>query len=339
MSSATSNTDPEHSRQADTGTIVDLAYGFLWSRCLAEIADLKVADALGETAETPAELAHKVGANADALGRVMRLLATKGVFEDLDGRFRHTALSRLLRADHPQSIRGFVRMVIPSWTFLGSFNHTMRTGRPAVEALESGGFWEFVAKNPTAAQIFDEGMASKAHDDVASILRAYDFSTFGSIADIGGGRGHLLKAILDVAPKAKGILFDLPHVIDGAQAFASGRLTLKGGDFFKDSLPVCDAYLLMQVIHDWDDDDSVKVLSAVRKVATAMSKLLVIEMLLPETPQPHPALLLDTMMMAYAAGRERKRSRYEALLKAAGFRVERVIPTESAISILESVPA
>lgn len=319
-------------------TIVGIVQGALWSTCLTEVADLNVADVLGDTAETPAELAGKVGANANALGRVLRLLATRGVFEDLDGKFRHTAASRLLRTDHPHSMRGLARLGIPTRPFFAAFGHTLRTGRPAVEALEPDGIWAYLARNPTLARIFDEGMTSKANLDIAAILRAYDFSGFGSIADIGGGRGHLIKAVLEAVPGSKGILFDQPHVIDAARSISSGRLALQGGDFCKDPLPVCDAYLLMHVIHNWDDRDSVAILSAVRRAAPSGASVLLMEMLLPETPQPHQSVFFDTLMMAYVMGQERRRSHYEALLDAAGLRLERVVPTDSEMAILEAVP-
>ena len=338
MCPATTQNEPSPTQQAAMATLIEIVHGALWSTCLTEIAELQVADVLGDTAETATELASKVGANANALERVLRLLATKGVFEDLDGRFRHTASSRLLRADHPQSMRGFARLAIPTRPLLGAFSHTLRTGRPAVEAVDPDGLWAYLVKNPAFARIFDEGMTSKANMDIAGVLRAYDFSKFASIADIGGGRGHLIKAVLEAAPNSKGVLFDLPHVIDGAKTIASSRLSLQAGDFFKDPLPVCDAYLLMHVIHDWDDRDSLSILSAVRRVVPSSAKVLLIEMLMPETPQPHPSVFLDTLMMAYATGQERKRNHYQALLEAAGLRLDRVIPTESAMAILESTP-
>ncbi len=236
-------------------------------------------------------------------------------------------------------MRGYVRIAIPTRPLLGALSHTLRTGRPAVEALEPEGFWAYLVKNPTLALIFNEGMTSKANFDIAGILRAYDFAGFASIADIGGGRGHLIQAVLEAAPNSKGVLFDLPQVIDGANAIASSRLALQAGDFLKDPLPRCDAYLLMHVIHDWDDRDAVAILRALQRAAPPNAKVLLIEMLLPETPQPHPSVFLDTLMMAYAMGQERKQSQYQALLEAAGLRLERVIPTDSAMAMLEAVPA
>lgn len=307
-----------------------------WARCVIEVAELNVADALGEGAETPAELAQKIGVSTNALGRVMRYLATKGLFEDLDGRFRHNELSRYLRNDHPMSIRNSVRLGM-GWTFWGLLGHTLRTGRPAVEAIEPGGLWEYLVKNPELAQRFDESMTAKSRATSAAIAKLYDFSGFGTIADIGGSQGYLIETILDATPNAKGILFDLPHVIEGAHVKGSSRLTLQGGDFFKDPLPVADAYLMMNVIHDWNDEESIDILTAVRKVAPSSSKLLLVEMLMPETPKAHPSVVLDLVMMAYSTGEERKQSQYEALLKSADFRLNRVIPL-GLMAMLEATP-
>lgn len=339
MSSGSNRLEQGPGQPAEIATLMETLQGALWSTCLVEVADLKVADALGDSPQAPAELADKVGANANALGRVMRLLATRGIFEDLDGSFRHTPASRLLRTDHPQSMRGMIRLGISTRPFLAAFSHSLRTGRPAVEALEPGGIWEYLAKNPAMARIFDEGMTSKARLDIATILGAYDFSSFATIADIGGGRGHLIRAVLETAPRSKGVLFDLPHVIESTQGIASSRLALAAGSFFEDALPACDVYLLMHVIHDWDDQDSLAILRAVRRAAASSSKLLLIEMLMPETPQPHMTVFLDTMMMAYAMGQERRLGQYQALLESAGFRLDRVVPTAGLMSILESTPA
>jgi len=318
--------------------LLELGTGQVTTRCLLAVADLGVADVLGDGIESAAVLADRTGANADALVRILRLLASKGIFQDLGDRFRHTPLSRLLCTDHPQSLRGFVRGMRMTWSVLGAFDHSVATGRPAAEKLAPGGIWAYLAAHPDEARLFDETMTSKATAQAASILAAYDFSQFTSIADVGGGRGHLLQAVLDVAPRARGVLFDLPRVIEGARGLASERLLLQGGDFFKDALPVCDAYLLMNVIHDWNDEESIAILRSVRRAAPANAKLLLLESPLPEVPGPHFMFVVDVVMLAYSTGRERKRSAYEALLKAADFRIDRVIPTPSGIAILEASP-
>jgi hypothetical protein len=142
---------------------------------------------------------------------------------------------------------------------------SVRTGRMAAEGIHRS--FAYLAENPEAATIFNAAMAGKARGQVAGVLAAYDFAGFSTISDIGGGRGHLLRAILDAVPTARGVLFDQLHVIAEAEGLASARLTLQAGDFFTDALPVCDAYLLMEVIHDWEDAEALAILRAVRRAA------------------------------------------------------------------------
>src|SRR5690606_23848707 len=158
-------------------------------------------------------------------------------------------------ADHPQSIRAFVRMLgLPlQWALFGSLEHAVRTGMPAVSTIDPDGFWAYLAQHPDEARVFNAAMTDKSRASVAAILANYDFSGFATVACIGGGAGHLLRAVLEAAPAAQGILFDLPHVIEEASGLAGPRLTLQAGDFFRDPLPRCDAYLLMDIIHDWPD--------------------------------------------------------------------------------------
>ena len=216
--------------------------------------------------------------------------------------------------------------------------HSLRTGRLAAEQVQPGGFWGYLAQQPEARAIFNVAMAGKAQAHLGSILAAYDFSTFGSIADIGGGRGHLLRAILDAVPSACGVLFDLPPVIEEVGGVPSERLRLEGGDFFKDALPDCDGYLLMEVIHGWDDRDALAILRAVRRAAPAHARLLVIEQMIPDDPGPHWAKMLDLHMLALLGGRQRSAAQYTALLEQAGFIFQRQIDTCADIAILEATP-
>jgi len=174
---------------------------------------------------------------------------------------------------------------------------------------------------------------------VPAVVEAYDFSSFATVADIGGGRGHLLQAILDRVPTASGVLFDLPHVITDASGVASEQLRLTAGDFFRDQLPVADAYILMEVIHDWADGEATKILSAVRRAAPRHARVLVIEALVSESPGPQFGKMLDIIMLAVTGGRERTRAEYEGLLASTGFRLERIIQTASQYSLVEAVVA
>jgi hypothetical protein len=318
--------------------LLEMAGGYSLSRCLHVVADLGVADALDGDARPVADIAASVGARPEALGRVLRLLSAHGVFEFQGDSCRHSPASKLLRTDHPRSMRPLVRMFgLPmNWAVYGELGHAVRTGFPAAEKVLPGGFWLRFAEHPDEAGIFNAAMAAKAHGQVAGVMAAYDFTGFGVVGDVGGGRGHLLEAVLESAPAAKGVLFDLPHVVAEAEYVASERLSLLGGDFFKDPLPVCDAYLLMEVIHDWGDEEAVAILKAVHRAAPPHARLLLIEQIVPEDPGPHWSKSLDIHMLALLGGKQRTRREYEALLDRSGFVFEREIDTGADISILEA---
>ena len=319
-----------------------IATGWVLTRSLHVVADLGVADALGaDEAQPAATLAAATGAHVQALERVLRLLAAHGVFAvDEGGVVSHTPASRLLRADHPMSLRAYVRMLGLPFT-LGAathFAHALRTGRPSVEVVAPAGVFPYLAAHPDEARVFGEAMTSKAHAQVAGVLAAYDFTPFRVIGDIGGGRGHLLAAILDAAPAARGVLFDQPHVIAEAVGLASERLTLTPGDFFADALPACDLYVLMEVIHDWADPEATAILRAVRASAPAHATLLLVEDLVPDVAGPTWARTLDVAMLALTGGLQRTAGEYAALLAGCGFQMERVIPTPGGASIVEARP-
>jgi hypothetical protein len=325
---------------ADAVDAIPVFTAMLWAIMYAcEIAELGVADALGEEAESAAQLAAKVGADPGALRRVMRYLATYGFFTaERDGRFAHSPLSRVMRKDHPQSRRDYLRLGSTKvhLKILSELGHALKTGRPAAEVAFPEGIFTYLASHPDESLVFDQAMTAKSHTEIAAVLRAYDFSRFRRIADIGGGRGHLLQAVLDVVPQATGVVFDLPHVIRSS-ASPSGRITFQAGDFFKDPLPVCDAYLIKAVLHDWSDEEALRILNSIRRAAPAGAHLLVMDAELPSGPEPHPAKYLDVVMLGWATGRERTAAEFEKLFAAADFRLARVIPASSEISIYEGI--
>jgi hypothetical protein len=319
----------------------EMAGGYCLPRCLHVVAELGVADVLGDEPQTAAALAAAVKADPDALGRVLRLLSAHGVFTSTRGGFAHSPASRLLQAKHPQSMRAFVRMfgLRSNWDILGALDHSVRTGQPSADQVLPDGFWGHLAQDPEASAIFSEAMIAKAQAHVPMIIAAYDWSRFERIGDIGGGLGHLLQAVLEAAPKASGVLFDLPQVLAPSTGLASARLALQPGDFFKDALPACDAYLLMEVIHDWADAESVAILKAIRKAARPRATLLLIEQIVPEGDGPHWTKLLDIHMMAFFAARQRTRQEYEGLLRQGGFAFRREIETNAGISLIEATVA
>jgi hypothetical protein len=187
--------------------------------------------------------------------------------------------------------------------------------------------------------VFNAAMVAKARGAVAGILASYDFSGFDLIGDIGGGSGHLLRAVLDTAPTAKGVLFDLPQVIEEAADLASERLTLQAGDFFRDDLPSCDGYLLMEIIHDWADEEAAAILKAIRRAAPAHAKLLVIETIVPDDPGPDGSKVKDMIMLTLFGSLQRTLQEYETLLARSGFVLQAQIDTGAGISILEAQAA
>ncbi len=321
--------------QADASNLVaDLAKAHIAARCLHVVANTGVADAIGESGATSRQAAAQAGLNADALDRVLRLLSAHGVFAHAaGGRYVHTAASRLLCSDHPQSLRSYVRMTgLPAfWNGFGDLERAARMGRPG---SDWAGLLQYFANHAEESAIFNAAMVAKSRAVLPAVVAAYDFSACGTIADIGGGRGHLLTAILGTAPNARGVLFELPHVI--ADAVAGPRLTLAPGSFFDDALPVADTYLLMDLVHDWDDADAARILAAVRRAAPVGARLLIIETLVAEQPGPHFGKTLDIIMLAVTGGKERTRTQYERLLDVAGFSIQRAIPTASQYTILEA---
>jgi hypothetical protein len=318
----------------------DLAKAHIAARCLHVVATFGVADALGDQPATPAQIGARTGLDPDAADRILRLLAAHGVFTADASGYSHNASSRLLCSDHPQSLRSYVRMTgMPSfWNRFTELGTAARTGRPSVDWR---GLLAYFEQHPDEAEHFNAAMVAKSRAVLPAVAAAYDFTRFDRIADIGGGRGHLLEAVLARSPRASGILFDLPHVVAETRRGQplSPRVAVSAGDFFADRLPEADAYLLMDLLHDWCDADAGRILAAVRAAMPPHARVLIIETLVPETSGPHFGKTLDIIMLAVTGGRERSRAAYASLLAAAGLQLERVIVTRSEYSIVEAVVA
>ena len=308
------------------------------ARALHVVAELGVADHLAADAVSAKTLAARCGVDPDSLERVLRLLASFGIFERQADGYRHTDASRLLRDDHPMSMRAFARMIgLPAiWSSFAALDSSVRTGAPAIEQVELQGFWAYLGAHPGEAAIFAEAMTAKARADIAAVLDAYDFRPFRTIADIGGGRGHLLQAVLGAAPEAHGVLFDLPAVIDTLEV-RTERLTPHAGDFFVDPLPRADAYILMEVIHDWADAEAAAILRAIREAARPGAIVLIVEAIVPEDDADPRVHTLDLIMLALTGGRERTAAELGRLLHGSGFRLSTVIDTDGPIRIVEAV--
>lgn len=308
------------------------------ARCLHVAAELGVADHIDERPVPTSELALRCQVDPDGLNRVLRLLSAHGVFSRVGGGYQHSAASRLLRNDHPMSMRAFPEMMgLP--VVLRSFDdlaHSVRTGRPAIELSDPDGLWGYLTGAPTERAVFGRAMTARAAGDTAAVLAALDFSASRRIVDVGGGRGHLLHAVLEATPRAHGILFDLPGVVEAAGP-AHPRLIRQAGDFFVDPLPTADTYLLMEVLHDWADAEALAILTAVRRAATDDARVLVIEGILPDKLDPG-SLTLDVIMLAVTGGRERTTDELTRLLHAAGLHLTKVVDTPGRLRVAEAIP-
>jgi hypothetical protein len=317
------------------------------SRALYATAALDVAGALAGGAKTVDELARETGAHAPSLYRVLRVLASSGIFvEGDDGRISNTPLSELLRADVPGSLRDLVLLFgdETSWRSWEGILHAVRTGEAPFEHLYGEKFFDYLQAHPDTAGMFDRAMASSSSTTNAAVVEAYDFSGLGTLVDVAGGVGSALCSILSATPGLRGIVFDLPHVGERARAFIAGRgLTDRcefvGGSFF-DSVPSgADAYFMKHILHDWGDEDCAKILAACRNAMHEKARLLICERIVPVGNEPSPAKLIDLhMMMTNHGGRERTEKEYRALLATAGFKAARVLPTSTPWSVIEARP-
>jgi len=327
-------------------TIMQAVFGFMASRALTVAAMLNVADALQEGPRYYTDLASAVGADQRSLHRLLRLLVSLGIFEETSpGTYGLNAAADLLRSDHPQSLRDMAVMITsPShWLAWGEFDAAVRSGESGSRhAFGTDLFaWFQQEENREQWELFNAAMTSFSAGTAAAVAKAFDFGSFGKIVDVGGGHGLLLRQLLAVAPQATGVLFDLPAVVEGADRGELGeRLEVVGGDFFESVPAGGDAYVLKHIIHDWSEEQCVRIL---RNIAAGMApdgRVLVAEIVMPDTPEPHAAKFMDVNMLAMTEGGcERTESEYAALFESAGLRLIAVHPTDSIASIIEGVRA
>ena len=312
-------------------------------RALHVVAELGVADAVEDGGTAIGDVAVTVGADSDALMRVLRVLESRGIFSLQNGKVDHSAASLFLRSDHPASLSAFARMFAQpiQWQTAGELMHAVKTGEPAATRVFSdGGLWGYLTANPAEAVVFGQAMAAKSAVQIGDVLAAHDFSQYSRVVDVGGSEGHLLRAIIAKHPEVAGVVFDLPPVIETApDAGSNERLDFVAGDFFETPLPAGDAVVLMEVLHDWDDEHCAKILHAVRQAAQPGTKLLIIEIEMTEGTRPDWPKLLDIVMLGLFAARQRTNSEYETLLAANGFVVTDQTSTPAGMTILEAVPA
>jgi len=318
----------------------------MWTaRSLYVAAKLGLPDLLKDGPRTPADLARAAGAHEQSLYRLLRALASVGVFaEDEQGRFALTPLAEQLRSDVPGSQRALAMMMgeehYRAWEDL---EYSIRTGKTAFNHVFGKGIFDYMVDHPETARTFDAAMVGVHGRESAAMCDVYDFSSFRTLVDIGGGNGSLISVVLQRTPGLRGILYDLPHVVERAKgnlqaAGVLDRCGTVGGSFFEQAPPGGDAYLMRHILHDWDDERCLTILRNVRKVIPPTGKLLVVEGVVPPGNGPSFTKLLDLAMLVVPGGKERTEREFQDLYAAAGFRLTRVVQTAVEVSVVEGVP-
>ena len=308
-------------------------------------AKLGLADQLAAAPKSAAELAGPLQVHAQSLHRLMRGLASLGVLtEQPEQRFALTGLGEALKTGASGSARSCLLFFGSPWQRSAWDNvlYSVQTGKPGVDKAQGVTFFEYLAQHPEDASLFSDTMVGLYNHEPAAIAAAYDFSIFKTVVDVGGATGNMLATVLAHHAGPRGVLFDRPHVVKDAPALlgATGvgdRVTIESGDFFQSVPTGADAYILSHIIHDWSEDQCLAILSNVRKAMNPAGRLLIVEMVLPSDDTPHPGKMIDIAMLVLTGGQERTEAEYGSLLRKAGFRLARVVSTNSASSIVEAV--
>jgi hypothetical protein len=318
--------------------------GFMVTQMIYVATKLGIADLLKDGPKSIGTLAESTGAHPQALYRLMRGLASTGIFaETEDHHFQLTPLATLLQAGVPGSMRNFALWAgeAMTWRPFGELLHSVRTGKPAFKQVFDMGIMDYLAQNAEASEIFNQVMTERAGPTAAAVCAAYDFSGVDKLVDVGGGHGILITTILKATPHLHGVVFDLPSVVEGAaglieQEGVADRCEIIPGNFFE-SVPVAgDAYILSSVIHDWDDDHAITILKNIRQNMPKDGRLLLVEYVIQPGNEPFPGNISDIIMLVTENGLERTEAEFRTLLEKAGFKLTNIIQTQSAMSVIEA---
>ncbi len=324
---------------ADTQTpqskILGITGQVLTARCIGIVAELDVAEHLANGARTAEALAADCGVHGPTLYRILRYLASIGIFaEDDSGAFKNTDASQVLRDSVPDSVRMLVRQQWQdvTWDVYRALPEAVQSGETAFDLAHGAPFFDFLAHQPHLNVLFDGAMAMMSGPENGVIARTYPFPENARVADIGGGQGGLLAAILQAHESVTGVLFDQAQVLENPAHLKSAgmadRCELIAGDFFKDAPPECDVYVLKRILHDWDDGDALRILQTLRGVLTPESRIVIVDALIKPGNAPDSNKYLDVGVMTLLRGRERTEAEMKALCQSAGLRVETVYPPE-----------
>jgi hypothetical protein len=327
--------------------MMQMALGCFVSQAVYVAAKLRIADLLEEKPRAVADLAEQTNTNAGALYRVLRALASVGVFRETESKFfALTPLAETLLSNAANSVKDAAIWMgeEPHWRVYGELMSSVKTGKPVWEKVHGREVFPYLfEENPPLGEIFNRAMTGFSRQAIPAVVEAYDFSGVKTLADIGGGYGHLLAGVLNANPHIqRGVLFDLPPVFAGASELLEKenvleRTELVRGDFFDEISVSADAYLLKHIIHDWTDEQNVKILQNIRAAMPDAAKVLIVDAVIPEDNEPHFGKILDLEMLVSPGGVERTEGEFRALLSKAGFRLNRIIPTRSPVNIVEAV--
>lgn len=337
----------QRDKTASALAILELLAGQWMARCIQVAADLDLADCLNHGPRSVQELAQATNTHAPTLYRLLRSLASRGIFVEVEpGSFAHTELSEALRTDRPGSMHAIAKLYGSEWQWRAwrDLEYSIRTGKAAVEHVYEQKLWGVLAAHPEDVKLFQQAMTSTSEVINKTLAQAYDFAPFETVVDVGGGHGSLLMEILRSYPASKGILFDLPQVIESAQKRVEPELQTRmrsvAGDFFVAVPEGGDVYLMKQVLHDWSDEDCVRILTSCHRVMKPGSKLLVLDTVIGSAQPTETSLseMTDMLMLVIHAGRERTVQEFADLFAASHFRLSQVISTGSPVGIVEGIP-
>ena len=328
-----------------SAVLLQMMTGYWVSQAIYVAAKLGIADLVADGPVDLRRLASATATDASSLHRLMRALAGVGIFtEAAPGQYGLTPLAALLRSGTPDSMRALAitynEEMYRSW---GELLYSVQTGGVGFEKLYGTLPFPYFAQYPEADRVFNDAMISWSNQVAGAVSSTFDFSPFRTIADIGGGHGALLAGILQRYPSANGILFDQPHVVAGAEAYlrdasVADRCSCIGGDFFQAVPAGADAYIMAQILHDWNDDRCTTILAQCRRAIPSHGKLLIVELVLPEGEEPSFGKWLDLHMMVITGGRERTAAEYGLLFQKAGFALEDIVPTAPGPSVVVAAP-
>jgi hypothetical protein len=326
--------------------VLQVATGYMASAALYAAITLNVADHLAGGAKDAAELARTTGANEDALYRILRLLASLGVFAEVGPRrFALTPAAELLRKDVPGSLRGMA-VFLPDPLHLrvyAEIMHSVTTGKPGADTALGMPVFEYLTKNPEYSQVFNDAMTALSAPVAGAAIEAYDFSTIRTLVDVAGGHGEVLMSILKACPNVRGVLADVGHVIEGAKprivsAGLADRCQAVACDFFQSVPAGGDAYIMKHIIHDWDDERASVILANIGKAMGATrGKVILLESVIRADAEPDLGKFIDIEMLMLPGGRERSAEEFRALFARSGFEMTKIVPTKSPLSVVEAI--